>query len=338
MEGVNASFSGETLQLTYSGSALLGKEVAFETKDGKTATLALKGNLNAGAIGGIISGSKSYMSLPEIPTAPGVIPGEVATTIENVLLTQVGEKYTFEGTDEKNGRTVKYVGEVQKEKMVLSLDVTMPEDPLQGTTWKTEGSTFVWKSSVDLELDIFNEPYKMEAAASLLNMMISPKLKEALKDVKFRADGNIVATYKEEGDKEATSPINLANYYFKDGKLYVALNIDMIIQAATKADNSELLKLITDLMQTPLRQALVEGFPLNCTIDENGVANINIDETFLKPILTVVLNNSFVMELIGSLFPNDNPVIAGIAKAALAQMPAIVEGTSELKFGLNLKK
>ena len=305
VDGVNATFSGETLQLTYSETELLGKEVTFDTKDGKTATIVMKGKFDMGAIGGIIGGG-SKANQPVVELASGVIPGEVKTLIENVVLTQEGEKYTFEGTDEQNGRTVKYTGEVQKDKMVLALEVTMPENPLLGATWKMDGSTFIWKSSV--------------------------------KDVTFQADGNIVATYVKDG-KDVVSPINLANYYFKDGKLYVTLNIDMIIQAATKADNNEeLMKLITDLMQTPLMSALSEGFPLNCVIDDKGVANIYIDEAFLKPILTVVLNNAFVMDKITSILPNDNPAIGNLVKAVLGQMPAIVEGTTELRFGLNLKK
>lgn len=334
---MNATFSGETLQLTYSETELLGKEVTFDTKDGKTATIVMKGKFDMGAIGGIIGGG-SKANQPVVELASGVIPGEVKTLIENVVLTQEGEKYTFEGTDEQNGRTVKYTGEVQKDKMVLALEVTMPENPLLGATWKMDGSTFIWKSSVDLE-QIFDEPYEMENAAKLLNMfLISPKLKALLKDVTFQADGNIVATYVKDG-KDVVSPINLANYYFKDGKLYVTLNIDMIIQAATKADNNEeLMKLITDLMQTPLMSALSEGFPLNCVIDDKGVANIYIDEAFLKPILTVVLNNAFVMDKITSILPNDNPAIGNLVKAVLGQMPAIVEGTTELRFGLNLKK
>lgn len=337
VDGVNATFSGETLQLTYSETELLGKEVTFDTKDGKTATIVMKGKFDMGAIGGIIGGG-SKANRPVVELASGVIPGEVKTLIENVVLTQEGEKYTFEGIDEQNGRTVKYTGEVQKDKMVLALEVTMPENPLLGATWKMDGSTFIWKSSVDLE-QIFDEPYEMENAAKLLNMfLISPKLKALLKDVTFQADGNIVATYVKDG-KDVVSPINLANYYFKDGKLYVTLNIDMIIQAATKADNNEeLMKLITDLMQTPLMSALSEGFPLNCVIDDKGVANIYIDEAFLKPILTVVLNNAFVMDKITSILPNDNPAIGNLVKAVLGQMPAIVEGTTELRFGLNLKK
>lgn len=312
VDGVNATFSGETLQLTYSETELLGKEVTFDTKDGKTATIVMKGKFDMGAIGGIIGGG-SKANQPVVELASGVIPGEVKTLIENVVLTQEGEKYTFEGTDEQNGRTVKYTGEVQKDKMVLALEVTMPENPLLGATWKMDGSTFIWKSSVDLE-QIFDEPYEMENAAKLLNMfLISPKLKALLKDVTFQADGNIVATYVKDG-KDVVSPINLANYYFKDGKLYVTLNIDMIIQAATKADNNEeLMKLITDLMQTPLMSALSEGFPLNCVIDDKGVANIYIDEAFLKPILTVVLNNAFVMDKITSILPNDNPAIGNLS-------------------------
>lgn len=188
VDGVNATFSGETLQLTYSETELLGKEVTFDTKDGKTATIVMKGKFDMGAIGGIIGGG-SKANQPVVELASGVIPGEVKTLIENVVLTQEGEKYTFEGTDEQNGRTVKYTGEVQKDKMVLALEVTMPENPLLGATWKMDGSTFIWKSSVDLE-QIFDEPYEMENAAKLLNMfLISPKLKALLKDVTFQADG-----------------------------------------------------------------------------------------------------------------------------------------------------
>ena len=80
VDGVNATFSGETLQLTYSETELLGKEVTFDTKDGKTATIVMKGKFDMGAIGGIIGGG-SKANQPVVELASGVIPGEVKTLI-----------------------------------------------------------------------------------------------------------------------------------------------------------------------------------------------------------------------------------------------------------------
>ena len=42
--------------------------------------------------------------------APGVIPGEVSTLIENIILTQDGDTYTFEGTDVNDAREISYSG------------------------------------------------------------------------------------------------------------------------------------------------------------------------------------------------------------------------------------
>lgn len=101
LEGVNTSFKGETLDLKYSGSPFLGKEVVFDTKDGQTATITMRGTLDMSALGGLLGGG-SKSDLPTISYAPGVISGEVTTTLNNVVLTQVGETYMFEGTNDAN--------------------------------------------------------------------------------------------------------------------------------------------------------------------------------------------------------------------------------------------
>ncbi len=60
---VNATL-GENLDLKYSDVALLGKEISFETKDGKTATLTMKGTFDMSVINGLINGgSKSALIL-----------------------------------------------------------------------------------------------------------------------------------------------------------------------------------------------------------------------------------------------------------------------------------
>ena len=347
LEGVNTSFKGETLDLKYSGSPFLGKEVVFDTKDGQTATITMRGTLDMSALGGLLGGG-SKSDLPTISYAPGVISGEVTTTLNNVVLTQVGETYMFEGTNEANGRTVKYTGEVKKDKMTLSLDVTMPTNPLQeGGLWEMAGSTFNWVSTTGITIPgLIDEPWPMKDASFLINMFfISPELKKVLSDVTFKADGNIVATYKNKAGVDVESPINLANYYIKNDKLYVTLNIDMIIQAATKAGNSEvLLGLMTELMQTPLMSALSEGFPLNYTI-ENGTVNISIDQDFLLPILKVLMNNEFLMGMLKDAMAGMGTsggmaaiLTPAIVDSIIEQIAPIVNGTSELSFGLELKK
>ena len=90
---VNAAYSGDKLDLKYSDVQLLGKEVAFDTKDGKTATITMKGNSSLGELLGQLM--KSTAATPAM--APGVIPGEITTTISNVPLILSGETYTFEG-------------------------------------------------------------------------------------------------------------------------------------------------------------------------------------------------------------------------------------------------
>ena len=92
------------------------------------------------------------------------------------------------------------------------------------------GSTFNWVSTTGITIPVLiDEPWPMKDASFLINMcFISPEVKKVLSDVTFKADGNIVATYKNKAGVDVESPINLANYYIKNDKLYVTLNIDMI--------------------------------------------------------------------------------------------------------------
>ncbi len=131
--------------MKYSDVALLGKEISFETKDGKTATLTMKGTFDMSVISGLINGGSKSALIPNL--VPGVIPGEITTTISNVPLTLSGEKYTFEGTDSGNGREVKYTGSVEKDKLVLSLNVTMPKNDLTGN----------WNLAVQQPLNLVND-------------------------------------------------------------------------------------------------------------------------------------------------------------------------------------
>lgn len=128
---VNAAYSATTLDLTYSDSPLLGKEVTFKTEDGKTATITMAGTFDMSIIGGLLS-SKTEVATPSM--APGVILGEVSTTLSNVALTLSGEKYTFEGEyTGQSGVKATYSSEVTKGKLTMGIKATMPANDLVGT-------------------------------------------------------------------------------------------------------------------------------------------------------------------------------------------------------------
>ena len=118
----NRFFMDDDLILTYSGEPMVGKQVHFLTYDGKRATITLDGLLDSNTL--FPSEDLHDMAFG----APGVVPGEVPTTLPNVPLTlnAEGTAYTFEGTDNQNNRQLTYKGEVSKDKMTLAIQVKMP--------------------------------------------------------------------------------------------------------------------------------------------------------------------------------------------------------------------
>lgn len=335
---VNTSYSGETLDLKYSDSQLLGKEISFETKDGKTATITMKGILN---IDDLLS-QLIAKSTEVLATAPGVIPGEVTTTLSNVTLTQSGEKYVFEGTDSNNGRELKYSGEVQKDKLTMSVNVTMPKNDLTETTWTLPAVDwmtgdaaikFLWESDHEgiTIPGIIDQPWPTKDASVMISMMISPMLDKVLQSVTFKADGNIVASYSnDDAATWQTSPINLAQYYFKDNKMYVQLNIDMIMATAA-ANKSKADVQIPDI--STIYPLLSTGIPLNCEI-ENGKAMIYMDKNLLIPILSILGNDMISALIINSIPEGQKEMVQGI----LAQLPSLLQATTKMDLGLNLVK
>lgn len=330
---VNAAYSGDKLDLKYSDSALLGKEITFDTKDGKTATITMKGLFN-------LSDFKPKSTV--VPAmAPGVIPGEITTTISNVPLILSGEKYTFEGEyTGASGVKATYSGEVQKDKLTMAIKATMPANDLVGT-WAlaplavptSMPIVINWESSTLLKLDqpIMGIPageYPVNTVLQGLNVgVISPKLVGALQSITYKEDGNIVASYKKAGASDwATSPINLAQYYIANGKMYVQLNIAQIMDlvASSKADNSILAGLTTYLSA---------GVPLNYTI-ANGVAQITADKELLLPILGL-LSNETIAGLIMKAVPKEQlPLVQDL----MTQLPGILATTTDVNATLYLVK
>lgn len=331
---VNAAYSGDKLDLKYGDSALLGKEITFDTKDGKTATISMKGLFSMSDITG-----KSTV-VP--PMAPGVIPGEVTTTFSGVALTLSGETYTFEGEYTGTaGVKATYTGSVQKDKLTMSVKATMPANDLTGT-WAlapfaptaTPASMPIvinWESSTPIKVDgtILGMPpgevsVPVNTLLQGLNVgMISPKLVGALQSITYQEDGNIVASYKKAGSSDwATSPINLAQYYIANGKMYVQLNIAQIMDvvAGSKSTENPLGGLMTYLSS---------GVPLNYTV-ANGVAQIKADKELLLPLMGMITTEPFA-SMIAKVVPEQY-------QGLMAQFPAILATTTDVNATLYLIK
>lgn len=338
---VNTAYSGDKLDLKYGDSALLGKEITFDTKDGKTATITMKGLFNLSELLAQLM-PKSTAAAPSM--APGVIPGEVTTTISNVPLILSGETYTFEGEyTGASGVKASYSGEVKKDKLTMAVKATMPTNDLVGT-WTlapfapTTGSlpmVMAWKSETPLKIDAHmldeNIPagtiidIKIEDLLAKMNVnpMVSGLLTGVLQSITYQEDGNIVASYKKAGASDwAISPINLAQYYIANGKMYVQLNIAQIMDlvASSKADYNPLAGLMAYLSA---------GVPLNYTV-ANGTAQIKADTELLLPLMGMITTDPFA-GIIGELIPE-------AYQGLMQQLPGVLATTTEVSATLYLVK
>lgn len=356
---VNATYTStdasNQLQLLYSGEPMLGKSVTFNTTDGKTATIVLKGV------------ASSLTKATAAPAGSGVIPGETSTTL-NVTLEPIGETgYTFKGTDESNGRTVAYEGSVEKGKLALQLNVTMATNDLVGT-WNlypyddTPTNTvhplrLVWDSTNQFEVNL-GFPMKLNpgdlltltSAIGLIGegkdkLNLQEAISAVLKDVTFRPDGNIQASYSEAANLGSPvwkkSPLNLVQYSVKNGKIIVYLNIDAILATVVGNKPSSRLDITTILPQLmELLPMVYNGIPLGYSTSEDGTLGVYIEKDLGVQLLTMFLPLLQDEEVLATIMEavNSNPdfgMFAGIMQDLLKQLPAAVAGTTKMELGLN---
>lgn len=336
--GVNKTFSGESLELTYAGQPLLGKEISFETKDGKTATIIMKGTLDLRLIGELINSKSTFIP----PLAPGVIPGEVTTTLQGVNINLDGDKYTFKGNDlSSDGREISYSGEVSNNKLTMSVTAIMPENALTGS-WNLASPymNMKWDSPATIKIDgswINQTPGEMEIPIALavpfINSSLSTMIAGVLQDVTFQEDGNIVASYRKAGAAGwQNSPINLAQYAVKNNKMYLQLNLSQIMATVkgTKADLdiSALLELIRELYPY-----LSEGLPLAYTVS-NGKATVTIEKDLLLNLFEVLTMPTVSGIIMNKIPETQKPML----EAILSQLPAILKETTDISATLTMEK
>lgn len=331
------------LQLTYSGATMLGKTVQF-VPQGEKAVLTLSGApLN-------LSGMQREANLPALTTA-GVVPGEQTTTL-NVDLKIEGDKVSFEGTDEKNGRTLTYKGEATQSGLKLDVNVTMPEVGLVGTSWnlaplsetdKTVPLHVVWKETHQVEMEGLLK--LMIPMIPVENSTIPQLLAGVLNKVTFLPDGNIQAEYKDSPADASfkTSPLNLAMYSVEsDGKIRVYLNVNQIMAvAATTSSRASVEEALPALMQIILPM-LSEGVPVCYGAQENGDTAFYLGYDVFQPLLAIVgelvKDEELRATLVELVKENAGPLggfAAAFVKSILEQLPDIIAATEDVQIGIS---
>lgn len=355
LKGEN-TYDGDKLALTYSDAVMPGKQIKFGTTDGKTGTLTMSGVLDLSSL----LSSKS----DNTPLAPGVIPGETSTIISNIELKQSGNKYTFSGTDTNDNRSVEYTGEVDSTKLTVSLKVKMATNNLLGTwnlvpyNYYTAPIYVQWDSEKSFGIDFEGNGDVQEMApgdlVTLAMMMpfVDSKnphqlLLSVLKNVTFKEDGNIVASYSKGENIQAPqwedSPANIAQYYVKDNMIYLLLNPSMIISSImTKAETSSAEEQVLQGLITNILPMLGTGFPLTYKIEGDNLtvfANTDLTMKLLSIVSPLLKDESFMNELLNKMA--QDPQFASfmpMAKAIFGQLPEVLEKTTKFEVGIDLAK
>lgn len=241
-----------TLDLTYSGEELVGKEIYFHLMTENTAKIVLK----------------------------EIIYGVSELTYENHPVTANGDgSYSFSGTETTSkGISFSYQGKVSNEAGAILPDMTLevkdvkfPENELarKGTfntmDFSSVGNSyycplyFQWKvlGLNGQEEHLLNlTDYGIGDLTSAIYMFLPKILYLMLPDITFHADGNVTATYAplpEDLDimmlmyipvnasmraETSVSPMNLFTYYIDDNKFYLRPDISQIVHSVTSNNST----------------------------------------------------------------------------------------------------
>lgn len=311
------TYKGETLVLTYGETTLTGKEVVFDATDGNNVSILLK----------------------------DVIPGEAETLLAGVLVTNDG----FNGNAETSTSTIEYTGSRKDKVLTLNLKVTM-NDPkgwaktyglAEYTTGELTYNDYTNPNAVIAGAGYVNyvcvtgdSDYGTSYGA-MFRGIFGVLLPQVLQSVTLGADGNVTASYNSgviqfdpmwalmapTADVVKTliptegwlqSPKNLAYWFEKEGKLYVKLNVpviiaqamgsdaaglDVIIDQILKGDPATIKALLAKLMNVEsiaisdetiimLLDWVNNGFPLSVKVAD-GHSYIYLDKAAFEPLMAV---------------------------------------------------
>lgn len=315
------TYSGNTLVLSYGDNVLIGKEVVFDATDGDNVSLLLK-DVIPGEKETILTGASINANGFSGTTKSTNATVEYTGTLENKVLTL---KLNVKMNDPKGWAKTYALGEYT----VGTLD-------MDGSPVSDAVLTSSLYSNWGIEDSYYSSFFPM-----VLRTIGGLILPQVLQTITLEADGNVSAKYSSssitfdpswamglifgggapspdilnnliptEGWQQ--SPKHLAYWYAKNEKLYLKLNVPVIVSQALGANNAETLTpiitqvlsgdaatvkgLISSLLKVDVSSISDEtfamlldwinnGIPLNVKIADNGHTYMYLDKTAFDPIM-----------------------------------------------------
>ena len=212
-------------------------------------------------------------------------------------------------------------------------------------TWKVQDAGFdangnstgsvvlKWEGSDDAVIEIpglFDEPYPVKDAISMVPMLLNAQLRSVLQDVTFNEKGQISATYKEEADDKDWKVANdYATYQVvNENKITLFLNTTKITEDIDDAQEKAMITSMLDQFKT--------GIPVHVSYPAANKVYFYVDKDFVAPIIAMLYAQVDKIPTTGM----DKEDLAQflILKTVVSQLPAIMDKTNQFEAGLELIK
>lgn len=321
----SADYSADKLDLKLNGMDITGASVAFNSINKENASVTLK----------------------------GLIPGESALEIKNLVVTELsGDDYSFIGENKNDDRTVSVEGAVKSG--VLSLKTGFK------VTSKVVGEWMLAKPEIDenehflsgcihleiatdvdvIEIPVFGEmPVNSStnddtSFTSLIETLGASMLPGILTKINLKEDGNLIASYRAisgiDGVFNPTeSPLvnseeGVVRYNVKDGQIYLLINIASLLGRSTGDD----LSMITSMLET--------GIPLKLQLDGEKM-RAYVDKEMVMPFMPYM---SMLKELVADMEPIDLGFLGQITSETIQKLiddiVNLISTSQSFELGLNL--
>lgn len=158
---------------------------------------------------------------------------------------------------------------------------------------------------------------------NVINELMGAYVKEYLFNVKFKADGELVASIKGEDGQPTQSPAGAVSYKIKGDKVYLIPHLDVMFPDGLPSLTSR----ASENPAIDLDKILKEGLPLNYKITNNKL-EAYVTRDMMQPFM------GLINEIVQGMDANGDLMIM-MMKMAMADMVVIVNESTKFEMGLN---
>lgn len=362
------------LTLTVNGEPMIGKTVTFtpDANDGTKGSITLSSTFDLNLIPGLDIKEGNEIA------APGVIPGSKTLTIPLTLQEGTGSAtftgtgdtdyctFNYKGSVNDEAITLDITDLKLKNQILVGkyspLPFKMDDDWESDTYGQTLQSPvyYQWKSSS--KFNFLGSETEIEAILNLVLSMgligdeslnVPQALELALKNIEFRGDGNVIAEYLDfeaENPASQLSPANLAQYVVaSDKQMLFYLNPQAIAAhengkkvRATRAD-IDFSNILGNVI-AQLAPRMGDGIPMAYSLEGDNMRVYLTTDTLLpllKSVVPMLRDEQFVNKLVEQLQGSDDPMmqmVVGMLPTMVSSLADVIDNTTVIEVGLNLKK